>query len=134
MANELLNAQPHPSPKDLEAILTRVATSVWVSDTAFGPPVAQVKQSTVASSYLYWLNYRNNEIIHTLTFLVTFTAGSPLTNHQQHFVFSNGYAGDVATPFGVPFWGAGDPILGPAVLTAVTNLGTAGTYTFPVVP
>ena len=132
MANELFNAQPHPSPKEAEAALAAIASPVWVSEKAFGAAVKKVKQSTLTDNYLYWLNFRNNNTIHSLDFIVTFKAGSPLTNQFQHFAFPNGYGGSTTTPFGVPYWG-GNPILGPATLTVLANGQPAGSYDFTVV-
>jgi hypothetical protein len=131
MASELLNAAPHPHPKEEEAHAKAAASSVWVSQSAMGPAVAQVKQSTTTSNNLYWLCLSNTETLRSLVFTVTFKAGSPLTDQVQTFNFPSGYAGSVTTPFGVPFWG-GNPILGAATLRAQTNVGTA-TYNFTVV-
>jgi hypothetical protein len=56
----------------------------------------------------------------------------PLTDQTQTFHFPSGYAGSTTTPFGVPYWG-GNPILGPAVLTATADGALAGTYHFTVI-
>jgi hypothetical protein len=133
MANELFNAQPHPSPKEAQATLAAISSPVWVSDKPVGAATPQVKQSTFTANNLYWLNFSNSKTIHSLDFVVTFKAGSPLTNQQQHFSFPAGYGGTTTTPFGVPFWG-GNPILGPAVLTVLADGHPVGTYAFTVVP
>jgi len=132
MAQQHFNALPHPAPKEFEAIVAKVASPVWVSQTAFGPAVQQVKQSTFTQNNLYWLNFSNSKPVHTLEFVVTFKGGSPLTAQRQYFAFPGGYAGGTGTPFGVPFWG-GNPILGHAVLTVLADGHPAGTYTFAVV-
>jgi len=133
MADELhLNAQPHPSPKEHASILKAAASSVWVAATASGPPITQVKQSTGSSNNLYWIYFANSKAIHALVLQVTFKTGSPLHNQSQVFLFPNGYAGNVTTPFGVPYWG-GDPILGPAVLSVLADNIPAGSYNFTVV-
>lgn len=133
MANEWFNAMPHPASKEVEAAVAKAASPIWVSEKAFGPAVQQVKQSTLAQNNLYWLNFSNSKLIHSLDFVVTFKAGSPLTNQKQHFALPGGYAGSTGTPFGVPFWG-GNPILGPAVLTVLADGFPAGSYNFTVVP
>jgi len=127
-----VNAQPHPSPEDAVLHAKAAAATVWVAATAIGPPVTQVKQSTATSNNLYWMYYSNSKLIHALVFQVTFKAGSPLHNQSHVFLFPNGYAGNITTPFGVPFW-SGDPILGPAVLTVEADNQPAGTYNFTVV-
>lgn len=128
-----INAVAHPAPKELAAHVAAAASSVYVSQTAFGAAVTQVKQSTGSANNLYWLHLSNSTVLHTLDLIVTFKAGSPLTDQKQHFVFpGGGYGGSVTTPFGVPFWG-GDPILGPAVLTALVNGAAAGSYKFTVI-
>ncbi len=133
MADELhLNGQPHPSPKEHAVHLKAAASSVWVAATALGPPVTQVKQSTFTSNNLFWMYFANSKTIHALVFQVTFKTGSPLHNQSQVFLFPNGYAGNVTTPFGVPLWG-GDPILGPAVLSVLVDNIPGGTYHFTVV-
>ncbi|HXQ68402.1 MAG TPA: hypothetical protein VN980_17675 [Alphaproteobacteria bacterium] len=132
MANGTFNALPHPAPKEVEAAVAKAASPVWVSQTAYGPAVQQVKQSTLTQNNLYWLNFSNSKSIKTLEFVVTFKAGSPLTTQRQDFAFPGGYAGSTSTPFGVPYWG-GNPILGPAVLTAQPSGQPAVTYQFTVV-
>jgi hypothetical protein len=134
VANQMFNAHPHPAIKEFEAVVAglKAAAIVWVSEKAFGPAVTQVKQSTFTSNYLYWLNCNSTGTIHTLDFIVTFKAGSPLTTQRQHFSFPGGYGGGTGTPFGVPFWG-GNPILGPAALTVLANGLPVGTYHFTVV-
>lgn len=135
MATEhLVNAQPHSAPQELAAHAAAAAASVWVSQAASGPPVAQVKQSGPGSNNLYWMNLSNSTVAHTIDFVVTFKAGSPLNYQRQHFSFPGaGYGGGVTTPFGVPYWG-GNPILGPAVLTVLVNGVSVGHYNFTIVP
>jgi hypothetical protein len=133
MANELFNGQPHPTPKEADAIIAKLTSPVWVSEMAFAAAVTQVKQSTFTQNNLYWLNFRNVKTIHLLEFVVTFKAGSPLTTQRQFFSFPGGYAGSTTTPFGVPFWG-GNPILGPATLAVIADGVPAGSYGFTVVP
>lgn len=133
MANEMFNAQPHPSPKDLQTTLAGIASPVWVSEKPVGPATPQVKQSTFTANNLYWLNFTNSKTIHSLDFVVTFKPGSPLANQLQHFSFPSGYGGNTTTPFGVPFWG-GNPILGAAVLTVLADGQAVGSYSFTVVP
>jgi hypothetical protein len=99
-----LNAQPHPSSKEAEAHLEVAASAVWVAQTALGPPVKDVKQSTFTTGHLYWMYFHNTANIHHLIFKMTFKGGSPLTDQVQTFAFPGGYAGSVTTPFGVPLW------------------------------
>ena len=128
-----INAIAHPEPKALAAHVAAAASSVFVSQTSLGPAVNQVKQSTTSANNLYWLRLSNSTVMHTLEFVVTFKAGSPLADQIQRFAFpGGGYGGSVSTPFGVPYWG-GDPILGPAVPTALVNGVSAGSYNFTVV-
>ena len=131
MANDF-NAHPHPQPKEAVAHAAAAKGSVWVSQTAAGPPVTQVKQSTFTANHLYWLNFAGGKQHHNLDFTVTFKPGSPLTKQVQHFHFPSGYGGGTTTPFGVPFWG-GDPILGPAVLSVQADGVAAGSFHFTVV-
>jgi len=132
MAEQHFNGQPHPAPKEVQDAIAKAASPVWVSEKGFGPPVTQVKQSTLAQNNLYWLNFSGGKLNHNLDFVVTFKAGSPLTTQRQHFHFPTGYSGGTGTPFGVPFWG-GNPILGPAVLTVLADGVAAGTYHFTVI-
>jgi hypothetical protein len=132
MANNLFNAGSHPSPKEFEALAAKLTSAVWVSEVAFGAAVTQVKQSTFTQNNLYWLNFNASGTVHSIDFVVTFKAGSPLTTQRQTFSFPAGYAGGTATPFGVPFWG-GNPILGPAHLTVIADGVPAGSYSFTVV-
>ena len=137
-----LNAQPHPSPEEFAAHVAAFippGAFVWASKSEFGAPDSQVPQSTLTANNLYWLNVALNEAAHTLDFVVTFTAGSPLTTQRQSFVFSgSGYGGVVgnryfvSTPFGVPSWG-NNLILGPAVLTVLADGQLLGTFPFSVV-
>lgn len=108
------------------------AVSVWVSDTYAGPAVTSVKQTTFASEKLYFLNWGGGTTANSVVFLVSFKNGSPLTSQTQSFQFPGGYGGGITTPFGVPDWG-GNPILGPAVLTALVNGKSAGSFDFNVV-
>jgi hypothetical protein len=134
MANEhQVNAQPHPSPKDMAAHAKAATSPVWISQQALGPPVSQVKQSTPSSNNLYWMFFSNNKVIHSVVFRVTFKPGSPLHDQTQTFTFPGGYGGNIETPFGVPYWG-GNLILGPAVLSVLADGHPAGTYNFTVVP
>lgn len=130
-----LNAVPHPQPKEFEAVRAAIpgGSQVWVSQQAAGAHVTQVKQSTMTSNNLYWLNVSLSKVAHNVEFVVTFKAGSPLTNQSQQFTFPGGYGAIITTPFGVPFWG-GDPILGPAVLTVLADGSPVGSYNFTVVP
>jgi 3',5'-cyclic AMP phosphodiesterase CpdA len=129
-----VNAKPHPAPKEVEAHLAGAGPPCWVSQHWYGAPVNTVKQSTPTANNLYWLNYSGGKAAHTVDFVVTFKAGSPLNNQRQHFVFTGaGYNGAITTPFGVPEWG-GNPILGPAVLTVLVNGVAAGTLNFTVTP
>jgi|ERR1700678_2085006 hypothetical protein len=126
-----LNGQPHPASKEVEAHFKAAAAQVWVAQTALGPPIKDVKQSTFTAGHLYWMYFHNSTSVnlHNLIFKVTFKAGSPLNDQVQTFLFpGGGYSGSVTTPFGVPLWG-GNPILGPAVLHAGGH-----TYDFTVVP
>ena len=126
-----LNGQPHPASKEVEAHFKAAAGQVWVAQTALGPPIKDVKQSTFTAGHLYWMYFHNSTSVnlHNLIFKVTFKAGSPLNDQVQTFLFpGGGYSGSVTTPFGVPLWG-GNPILGPAVLHAGGH-----TYDFTVVP
>ncbi len=128
-----INAVAHTEPKALAAHVAAAASSVYISQTASGGAINQVKQSTTSANNLYWLHLSNGSVLHTLEFVVTFKAGSPLVDQIQRFVFpGGGYAGSVATPFGVPYWG-GNPILGPAVLTALANGVSVGSYNFTVI-
>ena len=128
-----VNAVAHSAPKELAAHVVGAGSPVYVSQTAAGPAVTQVKQSTMSAGHLYWLNLSNSTVLHKLDFVVKFKAGSPLADQEQHFTFpGGGYGGSVTTPFGVPFWG-GDPILGPAVLTATANGAVVGSYKFTVI-
>ena len=102
-----------------------------MAQTALGPPVKDVKQSTFTTDHPYWLYFHNTTTVHSVLFRVTFKPGSPLQDQVQHFSFPGGYAGSITTPFGVPLWG-GDPILGPAVLH-VTADSHHYTYHFTVV-
>jgi hypothetical protein len=128
-----VNAQPHAAHKESAAHAATAASPCWVSEHPLSAPIIQVKQSTFTDNHLYWLNFSNNKVVHTLDFVVTFKAGSPLTTQRQHFSFpGGGYGGSTSTPFGVPFWG-GNPILGPATLTVLANGLPAGSYHFTVV-
>jgi hypothetical protein len=134
MADQQLhvNNQAHPSPKEAAAHAAKAASPCWVSEHPISAPITQVKQSTFTNNYLYWLNFNNAKTVHSLDFIVTFKAGSPLTTQRQHFAFPGGYGGGTSTPFGVPFWG-GDPILGPATLSVLADGVPAGSYSFTVV-
>ncbi|WP_165189194.1 hypothetical protein [Caulobacter soli] len=127
-----INGLAHPEPKALAAHVTAAASSVYISQTASGGAVNQVKQSTTAANNLYWLHLSNSSPISTLEFIVSFKPGSPLVGQSQRFAFPSPYAGSVTTPFGVPYWG-GDPILGPAVLTVLVNGLAVGSYNFTVI-
>ena len=135
MANEHhVNATPHAATQELAAHAAAAAVNCWVSQQPVGAPVTSVKQSGFGASNLYWMNFNNSSVLHTLDFIVTFKPGSPLTTQRQHFAFpGGGYAGTVTTPFGVPFWG-GNPIIGPAVLTVIANGVPVGHFNFNVVP
>jgi hypothetical protein len=125
-----VNGMPHPSPKEAAARATASACSV--SEHPMGAPVTQVKQSTFSDNHMYWLNFGGGATNHSLDFIVTFKAGSPLTTQWQHFSFPGGYGGSTSTPFGVPIWG-GNPILGPATLTVLADGVPACSTTFTVV-
>jgi hypothetical protein len=128
-----VNAQPHPQPKEVAAHAATAASPCWVSEHPVSAPITAVKQSTFTNNFLYWLNFNNSKTVHTLDFVVTFKAGSPLTTQRQHFSFPGaGYGGSTSTPFGVPFWG-GNPILGPATLAVLADGVPAGSYNFKVV-
>jgi len=129
MAEHHVNATAHPSPKEAGA---RAASSCSISEHPAGPAVTQVKQSTFSDNHLYWLNFSGGSTYHSLDFIVTFKAGSPLTTQWQHFSFPGGYGGGTSTPFGVPFWG-GNPILGPATLTVLMDGAPACSTAFTVV-
>jgi hypothetical protein len=98
-----LNGQPHPSPKEIEAHFKAAAAQIWVAQTALGPPIKDVKQSTFAAGHLYSMYFHNSASVnlHNLIFKVTFKAGSPLYDQVQTFLFPGGYSGSVTTPFGV---------------------------------
>lgn len=128
-----VNALPHPKAKEAAAHVAAAASPCFVSEHPISAPVTQVKQSTFTNNFLYWLNFSSSTTIHTLDFVVTFKAGSPLTTQWQHFSFpGGGYGGSTSTPFGVPFWG-GDPILGPATLTVLADGAPACSCRFTVV-
>lgn len=126
-----VNGMAHPSPHEVAARAAG-ASPCSVSDHPLGPPLTQIKQSTFTDNHLYWLNFSNSKTVHSLDFIVTFKAGSPLTTQWQHFSFPGGYGGGTSTPFGVPFWG-GDPILGPATLTVLADGVPACSSNFTVV-
>src|SRR5213080_4832818 len=127
-----VNATPHPQQKEAAAAVSAAAAAPWISDHPIGAAITQVKQSTFTDNHLYWLNFGGGATIHSLDFIVTFKAGSPLTKQLQHFSFPGGYGGSTSTPFGVPFWG-GNPILGPAVLSVLADGVPAGSYNFTVI-